>query len=303
MSRFLPLFVAFALFTACSDDGPSSQDNNVAPAEDTGADASEDTGVSDVRDDVDDTGDPDDVGTPDDSGDDNDGGEEPDADMGGGDLSPPDDVRDMGAEEVGEDASDPGCQGPDSCGDGEVCTGELGCGMAWECVERTCDADDPTVLLCSCEGLTFRAQLSCVGRPAAYVIEQVSPVPEGVMCNPETEGPVYFDIVITGEGFEAHEGLEIHLRVQDTFRGEVAAFGTVTVENGGFTARFDDVFDPDLFGLFLEYYVDTDGNGACDPDRDTVWTEFVNNSFDWEGQEAPVTVRPDAEAPELCSEW
>jgi hypothetical protein len=292
--RVLLLSAALSM-SACSDDSP-------APAggtPDSGQDSSNDTaqgGDGDVAPDLPgDTSDPD--GAVDDVADD----------------APRDDAADapVDATDVSEDAPDTGepdvpavgCTGPDSCQDGEVCSGALGCAMAWECVERTCDADDPAVLLCGCDGVTFTAQLSCIGRPAAYTIDQVSPVPNGVMCDPLVEGPVYFDVVVTGQGFEAYEGLDVHLRVQDTSRGEVVGFGTVTVVNGGFSVRFDDVFDPDLFGVILEYYVDVNGNGSCDADTDAGFTEFVNNPFDWEGQEAPVTVTAEREFEELCDQW
>ncbi len=298
MNRLTPVLLACLLAaSACADDSPApsggTQDTEID--RDTGSDGAAVDGGGDVGGEPDgrerdatDAEQPDDVAEPD----------VIDPEM---DASPDDAGDAADAEEP--DVRPTGCSGPESCEEGEVCSGELGCGMPWACLARTCDADDPAVLLCSCEGRTFRAQLSCVGRPAAYVIEQVSPVPEDVMCDPDVEGPVYFDVVITGEGFAEFEGLDVHLRVQDTFRGEVAAFGTVTVVNGGFGVRFDDVFDPDLFGVILEYYVDANGNGSCDPDTDTSYSAFVNNSFDWEGQEAPVTITPEGEAPELCEIW
>ncbi len=57
------------------------------------------------------------------------------------------------------------CMSSRDCPRGQVCTGEPGCGTEWRCERprERCVAD--TQYFCGCDGASFRASMTCPGRP------------------------------------------------------------------------------------------------------------------------------------------
>lgn len=60
------------------------------------------------------------------------------------------------------------CTSQRDCRGGTICTGPEGCGMTWTCQRpaRRCNPD--TQVFCDCERNTFRASMTCPGRPYAH---------------------------------------------------------------------------------------------------------------------------------------
>jgi len=54
------------------------------------------------------------------------------------------------------------------CSRGEICIGPEGCGMTWACARPTERCNPDTQVFCDCERNTFRASMSCPGRPYAH---------------------------------------------------------------------------------------------------------------------------------------
>jgi hypothetical protein len=49
-----------------------------------------------------------------------------------------------------------------------VCTGPQGCGMTWTCQRPPARCNPDTQVFCDCERNTFRASMTCPGRPYAH---------------------------------------------------------------------------------------------------------------------------------------
>ena len=60
------------------------------------------------------------------------------------------------------------CSSSRECRAGRVCTGPPGCGMAWTCEAPPAPCNPDTQVFCDCEGETFRASMTCPGRPHAH---------------------------------------------------------------------------------------------------------------------------------------
>lgn len=54
------------------------------------------------------------------------------------------------------------------CARGQICTGPEGCGMTWTCARPTERCNPDTQVFCDCERNTFRASMTCPGRPYAH---------------------------------------------------------------------------------------------------------------------------------------
>jgi hypothetical protein len=61
-----------------------------------------------------------------------------------------------------------GCTSSRDCRAGRVCTGPPGCGMVWTCERPPEPCNPDTQVFCDCEGETFRASMTCPGRPHAH---------------------------------------------------------------------------------------------------------------------------------------
>lgn len=61
-----------------------------------------------------------------------------------------------------------GCTSSRECRAGRVCTGPPGCGMVWTCERPPAPCNPDTQVFCDCEGETFRASMTCPGRPHAH---------------------------------------------------------------------------------------------------------------------------------------
>jgi len=80
------------------------------------------------------------------------------------------------------------------------------------------------------------------------------------------------DLTLEGQGFEAYEGREIHLRVASSLGPfDLTGQGTAVVACGSFA-----FFAPEQleYGVYknLVLLIDENGNGACDDGVDTVWS-------------------------------
>jgi hypothetical protein len=298
----LVLFLGQAI--ACSGD---MLDGAGSPA-DVGADAPIEDAAMDIAQDADPSPD-----TPEDAADDVATDAQEDAagdaapDVGGNDADDAD--EDSGEPDAGADAepdAEPeGCDGPEDCMGDLGCRGVQGCAEVWACEEvEICTSRSPEAVYCGCNGRTFSLPIACpVPRKWAYRFEMSSP-PVGVQCDPGREGPIRFDLVVTGSGFERHSGSNAYLRLQDTVLAVVAIEEVVPIRDGQFEVVWEDIFNTDYFSYFLEMYIDTNGNRTCDPGTDPVWTAFANNTFDFERQRVDVALSPDSdETPELCELW
>ncbi len=61
-----------------------------------------------------------------------------------------------------------GCTSSRDCRAGRVCTGPPGCGVVWTCQRPAERCNPDTQVFCYCEGETFRASMTCPGRPHAH---------------------------------------------------------------------------------------------------------------------------------------
>lgn len=60
------------------------------------------------------------------------------------------------------------CTSSRDCASGELCIGPEGCGMTWTCARPTQRCNPDTQVFCDCERNTFRASMTCPGRPFAH---------------------------------------------------------------------------------------------------------------------------------------
>jgi len=113
----------------------------------------------------------------------------------------------------------------------------------------------------------------------------------------------FYDIIFSGTGFGAWNGLRMHVRMNGTsFDGGGVVEASVVIGRGRFGWRWRDVFNPDLFGTMIDYYIDVDGNGSCN--SEPAWSAFVSNNFDDEAQLIRVDVEGgDEVATFVCDEW
>lgn len=60
------------------------------------------------------------------------------------------------------------CTSSSECPRGQVCTGDPGCGAPWRCERPARPCVDDTQYFCGCDGQSFRASMTCPGRPHAH---------------------------------------------------------------------------------------------------------------------------------------
>lgn len=89
--------------------------------------------------------------------------------------------------------------------------------------------------------------------------------------------PAYLDLVVNGAGFESHEGQRVHVLARDYQSQLSLGYGSAMVAQGKFVLRF-----PRGYAMFsyqpMFFYVDLDGNGACDPAVDHLGS-FLTNGY------------------------
>ncbi len=60
------------------------------------------------------------------------------------------------------------CASQRDCPRGEICEGPEGCGVTWTCRRPAARCNPDTQVFCDCERNTFRASMTCPGRPYAH---------------------------------------------------------------------------------------------------------------------------------------
>jgi len=74
-----------------------------------------------------------------------------------------------------------------------------------------------------------------------------------------------FDVV--GSGFDAHEGLTVHLMTSSPYNGRILGAGRATIAGGAFAFHFPKGFERTTY-QDVYWYVDVDGDGACNTSAD-----------------------------------
>ncbi len=196
------------------------------------------------------------------------------------------------------------CQTHADCPDEQLCDGPAGCDARWFCqTENPCSAAAPR-FYCGCDGEVFNGNAGCPGRRHAGTVEANPPPIDGLRCDPDNPQAFRFDLTLEGEGFATFEGLVVYARLNDPVVGAVIAEESRFIERGAFRFHWPDAFDPDLFGAFIDYYIDLEGSRTCEPGMEPSWRAFASNDFDRDKAHIVVEVTPDdALAPEICTGW
>lgn len=98
------------------------------------------------------------------------------------------------------------------------------------------------------------------------------------------------DVIVVGD-VAALAGRSVWMRLRDTSISAVTPWHDVTVPaSGAFEERFVDGLPTDVFGVFLEVFVD-DGDGVCT--TDPAYQVFVSNDFAGRPVRVDFTASPD----------
>lgn len=104
-----------------------------------------------------------------------------------------------------------------------------------------------------------------------------------------------FDLSFKGTGFTAFEDQTVNVSLVEGTTPIQESTGMVA--GGGFGVRFKEALQEGRF-YRVDYYIDTDGNGACDP-TDEVGTEDIG----YAEESVTLIVEPGAAEPEGCESW
>jgi hypothetical protein len=86
------------------------------------------------------------------------------------------------------------------------------------------------------------------------------------------------DVIINGEGLDAWEGKTItFVTVNDPTPSGITFVGKIV--GGKVTASFPATMSKDVFGFFVDVWIDLGGDGACTTGTDPIYTHFVSNTF------------------------
>ena len=263
-----------------SRDGTGDDASPDAPAPDTDHDTTPDATTPDADHDT----------TPDATG---------DASTGDTAVRPDTDPGDAGHD------TDPGaCTPGDSCDDGlGFCYAPVGCESEPVCAP-SCEAED-LVNVCTCEGVVARVAPGCSGTPYAYVLADWDQQEYfvGAECDPSEEGPLRYGLELVGERFDFLTGLDIYVRVPSNWDDSYVVDERFEIPAESFVHDVALALDTDLFGWFVNWYVDADSDGRCDPEVDFAFSTFVSNPFGPGPVRAEISPAPEFEDELGCDAW
>jgi hypothetical protein len=100
------------------------------------------------------------------------------------------------------------------------------------------------------------------------------------------------DLVVTGQGFEEHEGKRVYVFTRESNYRTPLGHGSELVRSGRFTLRFPDGYARFSYQLVF-YYVDVNGDGRCDESTGDHTGFTITNAFNPAGNEPDEVALPD----------
>jgi len=109
----------------------------------------------------------------------------------------------------------------------------------------------------------------------------------------------YDDLIVRSNMMGKYEGNEVSARYQDN-SGVFNVAESRTITGGAFEVRWPDAFSRDLFGVFVQIFVDRNSDDVCTSGVDAIWRVFGSNDFR-SGEPLVITLDPSTDQ-STCSD-